>query len=111
MENPREAVFNAITEERNYQDRKWGTVKDRPHSIAEWILIAEAELEEAKHAWTKDCSDLNALKELLQVAAVVVAALEQHQIKLLYHHWYTNNAESTVPLYLQTTRHYSLAQP
>lgn len=78
MPTPQENAFNAISEERIYQNRKWGTIKDRPHTIAEWILIAEAELEEAKRAWTKECSDLRALSELLQTAAVIVAALEQH---------------------------------
>lgn len=80
MSNPRENVFNAICEERSYQDRKWGTTKDRPHTVAEWILIAEAELEEAKKAWTKECSDQRTLEELLQTAAVLVAALEQYSV-------------------------------
>lgn len=80
MSDSRESVFRAISDERSYQDKKWGTIQDRPHSIAEWILIAEAELQEAKKAWTKECSDHRALEELLQTAAVLVAALEQHSV-------------------------------
>jgi hypothetical protein len=77
----REKVYHAIDQERLHQDRKWGTVEQRPHTVAEWILIAEAELAEAKHAWAKECSDPKALEELLQVAAVIVAALEQYQME------------------------------
>lgn len=83
MKTNRENVFEAISQERLHQDRKWGTVEERPHTVAEWILIAEAELAEAKHAWTKECSDHKALEELLQVATVIVAALEQNQMKAI----------------------------
>lgn len=74
----RKEVFNAIHRERVWQERKWGTLEERPHTVGEWLLIAEGELAEAKQAWVKGVSDLDALQELLQVAAVAVAALEQH---------------------------------
>lgn len=95
----KEDVFKAILEERTHQDRKWGSIEQRPHTIAEWILIAEAELQEAKHAWTKECSDIRALEELLQTAAVIFAALEQHSIEVVKH---------PSPLAVQPSRHYSL---
>lgn len=80
MEHTRTNVFNAINDERKHQDNKWGTITQRPHTLGEWILIAEAELQEAKHAWAKECSDTRALEELLQTAAVLVAALEQNGV-------------------------------
>lgn len=70
-------IYPAIDRERDYQDRKWG---DKPHTVAEWLLIAEAELAEAKLAWVKGIGDGDALLELLQVIAVVVACLEQHGV-------------------------------
>lgn len=73
----RKLVYAAIDRERDYQDRKWG---DKPHTIGEWLLIMEAELDEAKAAWSKGVGDDDAKRELLQVIAVGVAALEQHDI-------------------------------
>lgn len=74
----RSDVFAAIDRERAWQEHKWGTNAEHPHSVGEWLLIAEAELAEAKQAWVKGNGDGDALRELLQVAAVAVAALEQH---------------------------------
>lgn len=74
----RENVFAAIDRERAWQEQKWGTNQEHPHSVAEWLLIVESELAEAKHAWTKGIGDADALAELVQIAAVAVAALEQH---------------------------------
>lgn len=74
----RENVFAAIDRERAWQEQKWGVNQDHPHSVGEWLLIVESELAEAKHAWVKGAGDHDALAELVQVAAVAVAALEQH---------------------------------
>lgn len=71
-------VMSAILEERLYQDAKWGTIVEHPHTAAEWLLIIEGELVEAKQAWQKGTSDQLALSEVLQIAAVAVACLEQH---------------------------------
>lgn len=75
----KEDVFEAVKQERDYQDKKWGTIEQHPHSIPEWIMIMEAELAEAKQAWLKG-SLLDSNCELVQVVAVGVAALEQHGI-------------------------------
>lgn len=74
----RENVFAAIDRERAWQESRWGTNSEHPHSVAEWLLIVESELNEAKQAWVKGAGDAAALSELVQVAAVAVAALEQH---------------------------------
>lgn len=74
----RERVFCAVAEERNYQDAKWGSIADRPHTVGEWLLIMQGELEEACQAWRKGNGDMAALAEIVQVAAVAVACMEQH---------------------------------
>jgi len=70
----------ATRDEREYQDKKWGTVEERPHDVAGWLLIMEGELAEAKQAWIKGVGDKDALLEILQVIAVGVACLEQHGV-------------------------------
>jgi hypothetical protein len=76
----REQVFTALREERAYQDDKWGTIEEHPHTVGEWLLIMEAELHEAKWGWVKEMGEASALAEILQVVAVGVACLEQHGI-------------------------------
>ncbi len=74
-----EAVTVAIMEERQFQNQKHGTVEDVPHSLGEWVLLIEAELEEAKRALIKGGSGRDSVRsELIQVAALVFACLEQH---------------------------------
>lgn len=73
-------IARAVLNEREYQDAKWGTVEERPHTVGEWLLIAESELNEAKQAWCKGKGDYGALEELLQVVAVGFACLEQHGV-------------------------------
>jgi len=73
-------IARAVLNEREYQDTKWGTIEDRPHTVGEWLLIAEQELHEAKLEWCRGKGDHGALEELLQVIAVGFACLEQHGI-------------------------------
>lgn len=77
MNDNRKDAYDAIERERDHQIRKWG---DKPRSVQAWLLIAEEELNEAKRDWVKTESDAEALRELLQVAACCVAALEQHGV-------------------------------
>ena len=70
-------VFMAISRERAYQAKKWGTTG---HTVGEWLLILESELAEAKQGWVKKNGDGEALAEILQVAAVAVACLEAHGV-------------------------------
>jgi len=82
--NPAEraAIFAAIDRERAYQDAKWGTIQQNPHTIGDWIFIAYKELCEADTAAASllQSRQKEALAELLQAAAVIVACLEQHGI-------------------------------
>lgn len=75
----RKIVFAEIDEERDHQDRKWGTIQQKPHTVGEWLLILQGELDEAIKAWQKNTPEPHsALDEIRQVASVAVAALEQH---------------------------------
>lgn len=73
----RQQVYEAVSRERDYQQRKWG---ERNHTVGNWLLIMEGELAEAKRAWIKGVGDKDALLELLQVVAVGVACLESHGV-------------------------------
>lgn len=71
----RDAVFAAIERERLRQDAKRGFA----HPVGSWLTVLRCELREAEEAWAKrHPDDLAAIEEILQVAAVAVACLEQH---------------------------------
>lgn len=73
---------HAIIAERIYQDEKWGY--DRSHTWAEWSLILADEVGEASRVMKSLHFDgelmsweNNLRSELIQVAAVAVAMIEQ----------------------------------
>jgi hypothetical protein len=69
-------VINALLEERDFQDEKHRTSH---HGMGTWLLLIESELDEAKLAAVKGGSGRNSVRhELVQVAALCVAALEDH---------------------------------
>lgn len=81
-------ALKAILVERVWQDEKHGPLETHGHTVGEWVLIAEAELEEAKAAILKGGTGRNApMHELVQVAATCLAALEQHGIGELSSKW------------------------
>lgn len=107
-QNAQHVVLAAVIDERTYQDQKWGTVDENPHTVGEWLLIAEAELAEAKAAWLKTGDMQPVLAEVRQVAidtlssidmlspsateyngrqniGVAVACLEQHGVRFRQH--------------------------
>jgi hypothetical protein len=71
--------YEAIEEERGYQNRKWGV--NRTHTWPEWMLILADEFGEAaraaKDVYWVDGSGSDLRSELIQVAAVAVAMIEQ----------------------------------
>lgn len=74
-------VLAAIITERKFQDEKHGHPVDNPHSIGAWLLIAEAELAEAKEAAIKGGTGRNnVISEIIQLAATCAACLEQHGV-------------------------------
>lgn len=98
-------IFEAIVKEREFQDKKYGAVLDsKPrfdncpagewvteqgkggHELGAWLIIAESELAEAKkalvHGGSKEAKGRDTIRaELVQLAAVCVAALEQHGLQ------------------------------
>jgi hypothetical protein len=73
----RDDIYDAIDRERAHQREKW---LDRPHEIGAWLTVLRLEIAEGERAWVKG-RDEDALREILQVAAVCIAALEQHGIR------------------------------
>jgi len=72
-------VLNAVLEERDFQDQKWGPIDENPHDMGTWLLLIESELNEAKLAAVKGGDGRNAVRhELIQVAALCMATLENH---------------------------------
>lgn len=73
-------VFAAVQSERKYQDGKWGPFEQQNgRDLPSWFNTIREELEEAANAYYKAPrdGDLNVFLELVQVAAVAFAALEQ----------------------------------
>lgn len=75
----RKTVFDLVDQERERQNRLWGK---QNHTPAIWCLILSEEMgevaKEANDIYFKDISTDNYAVELVQVAAVAVAALENY---------------------------------
>lgn len=76
----RDQVYAAVDSERNYQDRKWGTVDQHPHEVGGWLTLMRKLLTDAEVAWASSDGDYMALQEIRKVLAVGVACAEQHGI-------------------------------
>jgi hypothetical protein len=74
----RQEVFNAISNERIYQDRKWGTIEQHPHEVGSWLTIMRQLLNDAERAYMSERGDIGALDEILKVVSTGVACMEQH---------------------------------
>lgn len=77
----REDVYSAIDSERDFQDRKWGSVDEHPHEVGAWILLMQKHLRDAENAWCSSDGHYTALREIRKVLAVGVACAEQHGIQ------------------------------
>lgn len=73
----RNVVFEAITGEREYQNKKWG---DPPHEVAAYILYMEHHLSKARRLSSEQRGDENSLDELRKVVTLGVACMEQHGV-------------------------------
>ena len=76
-------VYRMIDIERDFQDVKHGPLSESGgHTLGEWALILEAELAEFKVALIKGGKGRDSVRsELIQIAGVAIAALEQHGVK------------------------------
>jgi hypothetical protein len=72
-------VWQAIDDELEHQRQKWG--ENKPQSLPGFFVVLQKELDEAVTAWVSNKWDRerdSPLAELVQVAAVAVAALEKY---------------------------------
>jgi hypothetical protein len=76
----REKVYEAIDSERQYQDRKWGTVQEHPHEVGGYLTLMRKLLADAEAAWASSNGDHRAMIEIRKVLAVGVACAEQHSM-------------------------------
>lgn len=76
-------VLEQVVEERRKQDRQWGGVNhDDEHERTEWISFLKDHLDRAKKAVHKS-GDLDEYRQqLIEVAALAVAAAEAHDRRL-----------------------------
>jgi hypothetical protein len=70
--------YESIQTERDYQDRKWGAVSERPHEVGAWLTLMQVHLRRAQEAWASAPNDRGALNELRKVLAIGVACGDQH---------------------------------
>lgn len=73
MDSKQEIILNEIRKERRRQDEKWG-IQRHPQSV--WMAILMEEVGEACKAFLESNLDSDYRRELIQVAAVAVAAIE-----------------------------------
>lgn len=77
----RSKVYEAIDSERDWQDRKWGTIQQHPHEVGGWITLMRKLLADAEAEWCTSSGDYNALQEIRKVISLGVACGEQHGIQ------------------------------
>ncbi|MFA5071112.1 MAG: hypothetical protein WC511_01940 [Candidatus Pacearchaeota archaeon] len=76
-------VIELIQQEREYQTKKYGTLEDKDQPFEGFLLVLEEEIKEAKLGWLKNKIGRDSgIHEVLQVAAVAFACLQQHAEKL-----------------------------
>lgn len=73
-------VIACIIGERIHQDRKWGTVDERPREVGTYLTLMRKILTDAERAFAENSGDYNALDEMRKVVAVGVACFEQHHV-------------------------------
>jgi NTP pyrophosphatase (non-canonical NTP hydrolase) len=77
-----EEVVESLKQEREHQDKKWGSLEEKQQTLAGYMLVIKKELAEAEDGWMKNIEGKHsALSEIRQVAAVAIACLQQHGIE------------------------------
>lgn len=73
----RQRIYAAIDKERQHQIDKYGA--DKQQSLPGFLVILRRELAEAEEGWIKNHTGRNSpMNEILQIAAVCVAAMEKY---------------------------------
>lgn len=74
----RDHVFDSISDERRYQDQKWGDAERHPQSVGAFLTLMRVHLARAESAWAVASNNIEALDHLRKVLALGVACGEQH---------------------------------
>ena len=77
MKATREQVYDAIDDERDYQEQRW----ERPahnHSATEYLVYIDHYVKKAFASVSTEENELGALDNLRKIAALAVAAMEEH---------------------------------
>lgn len=82
----RTQVYEIIDSERDWQDRKWGTIEQHPHEVGGWLTVLRQLLWTAENEWAHSPSDVTTLDQVRKIAAVSVACIEQHDCRERYAH-------------------------
>jgi hypothetical protein len=67
----RQTVYAAIDSERDFQDRKWGTIAKHPHEVGGWVILMRKLLNDAEQAWSSSAGDYQALNEIRNKSQVL----------------------------------------
>lgn len=84
MKTPKPKVYDAIEDERQYQDKKWNhetTASGGVHSTTEWLVYLDDYIREAKTVVTRNAdpeANVKALHIVRKIAAMAVACMEQN---------------------------------
>lgn len=95
----REELYAAIEREREYQEQKWPQ-NGKPLDLYGRMIVAHAELQEARLAYCKHTGNDEALKELLQVVAVGVGTYGDDTWQYLS--TFYDQSERTLPHFLES---------
>lgn len=82
----RDKIFSIVDGERDWQDRKWGTIKQHPHEVGGWLTIMRRLLRDAEDAWASSSGDEAALHEIRKIIGTGIACAEQHGLPVRYPH-------------------------
>lgn len=80
MSDKQAQVLTSVIGERLHQDRKWGTVEERPREVGTYLTLMRKILGDAEKAFAENSGDYQALDEMRKVVAVGVACFEQHHV-------------------------------
>jgi hypothetical protein len=82
----RQQIYEIVDGERDWQDRKWGTIDNHPHEVGGWLTIMRKLLTDAESAWASSAGDSAALDDIRKVIATGVACAEQHGLPTRWKH-------------------------
>jgi hypothetical protein len=77
MKSTRQEVFEVINDERDYQEKIWKRPKHN-HSAIEYLVYIDHYVKQAMELVSTKDDESDALPNLRKIAALAVAAMEEH---------------------------------